>query len=240
MSASFSRTRRLVRLQRSPLFRALLLLALLVLLVALWQAWDHEAVLAWKREAGPVPFFIAMALLPALGFPMTPFFVIAGATFGTVGGLLGSGVALLANLMVCFWIAHSGLRPHLARLISRRTRYELPVYEARDRRTWRFALVVRVAPALPVFTKNYLLGLAGVPLGIYLGVSLLFSGLYGASFVVLGESLLTHDPVKATAAVAVLALASAGVWAWRRRLGRRPSQSAQPVEVSLPQGGPSS
>ena len=67
--------------------RVLGALTLLVLAVLIWNAWDHQAFIAWREEAGVVPFFLAMALLPALGVPITPFFIVAGATFGTYVGL---------------------------------------------------------------------------------------------------------------------------------------------------------
>ena len=75
--------------------RALGALTLLVLAVLIWNAWDHQAFIAWREEAGVVPFFLAMALLPALGVPITPFFIVAGATFGTFVGLTGSAIARL-------------------------------------------------------------------------------------------------------------------------------------------------
>ncbi|HEX3766232.1 MAG TPA: hypothetical protein VHW23_46385, partial [Kofleriaceae bacterium] len=79
--------------------------AVLVVAYILWSAWDHRAVMAWIRALHPVPFFIAMALLPAIGLPFTPFVMFAGASFGTLVGLIGSLIALAVNLVVCFWIA---------------------------------------------------------------------------------------------------------------------------------------
>jgi hypothetical protein len=41
-----------------------------------------EATMVFLREAGPVAFFAAMALLPMAGFPMAPFILAAGPVFG--------------------------------------------------------------------------------------------------------------------------------------------------------------
>ncbi len=75
--------------------RVLVGLGLAALVFALWSAWDREAMTAWKEDAGPLPFFAAMALLPAVGIPMTPFFVMAGATFGVGLAVFGLGAAWL-------------------------------------------------------------------------------------------------------------------------------------------------
>ena len=59
-----------------------------------------EAVVAGLREAGPVIFFVAMALLPAAGFPMLAFTLAAGPVFGPglgIGWVIGwSLLAVLA------------------------------------------------------------------------------------------------------------------------------------------------
>src|SRR3954452_8357119 len=79
--------------------------AVIIALVAayiLWSAWDHRAVMDWIYRLRPVPYFLVMALAPAIGFPLTPFFLFAGASFGIAVGLVGSLVALAINLVVCF------------------------------------------------------------------------------------------------------------------------------------------
>ena len=50
-----------------PKVVSLLLTLLLVGLVIYF--WDQDAFLAWKEQAGPLPFFTALALLPAIGVP---------------------------------------------------------------------------------------------------------------------------------------------------------------------------
>lgn len=199
--------------------RALGAVTLLVLAVLIWNAWDYQAFIAWREEAGVVPFFLAMALLPALGVPITPFFIVAGATFGTYVGLAGSAVALSTNLVLCYWIARSGLRPWLARLLAR-TRYDIPDFE-KEQGALRFALLVKLAPGVPIFIKHYLLGMAGVPFWIYFGVSGLITGIYAVAFVVLGESLLDHDLGSGAVALAVLAAAGVAIYLWRRRMAGR-------------------
>lgn len=210
------------RTATSPLawvLRALAAGTVLVLAVLLWNAWDYQAFIAWREEADALPFFLAMALLPAVGVPITPFFIVAGATFGVHIGLAGSAAALTGNLLLCYWIARSGLRPWLAGLLAR-TRYRIPDFE-KGEGALRFALLVKLAPGVPVFIKHYLLGMAGVPFAIYFAVSAAITGLYGGAFVVLGESLLDHDVGGSAAAIAVLALVALAIYLWRRRATRQ-------------------
>jgi uncharacterized membrane protein YdjX (TVP38/TMEM64 family) len=193
------------------------LLGLALVAAIIWWAWDHDAIMKWKEEARPLPFFVAMAIAPALGVPFTPLFVLAGATFGRRLGLIGSGLALASNLALCYWIAGSGLRPQLARLL-RRFDYELPDFGKGRSGAWRFTLLVKAAPGIPAFVKSYALGLARVPFALYFGSSMVMTGAYGAALIILGESLFRHDRKRSLAiAAAVVALGfAAWVW-WRRR-----------------------
>lgn len=208
-----------------------------VLVVLIWSRWDTEVFLAWKREANPLLFFLAMALLPMVGVPMTPFFVLAGATFSVSVGLVGSAAALALNLGLSFWLARSSLRPTFERLL-RRTRFALPELDEGPDRAFRFTLLMKLTPGVPASVKHFVIALAGVPFGTYFLVSFAVTGLYAASFIVLGESLSQHDIVKAVAAgAALVVLALAVVW-WQRRRGTltpqpRPGRPA-PLERPSP------
>lgn len=201
------------------LWRLLVLAALGGLLYWIWSAWGHQAVTVWQSQAGPLPFFAAMALLPAIGMPVTPLFLLAGATFGRWMGILGSLAALAVNLAACYWIARSGLRPWLVSLL-RRFDHDMPDFSERSGRTVRFVLMVKVTPGLPAFVKNYALGAAGVPFWLYFGVSMLITGTYAAALVLVGESLLEHRLDRTAMAALALVLLSGGLWWWGRRRDR--------------------
>lgn len=190
---------------------------LAVVMVALvWSIWDHEAVVAWVREARPLPFFVAMALLPCIGVPFTPLFLLAGATFGNSVGLLGSVVALAANLTISYRIAQGRLRPHLARWL-RRFDYEIPNYQAGGRDAIRFTLLTKLTPGIPGVVKTYGLGIAGVPFTLYFVSGMVVTGAYAVALVVAGDSLLDHDLGRASGVVALVVVIALGLWWWKRR-----------------------
>jgi uncharacterized membrane protein YdjX (TVP38/TMEM64 family) len=218
--------------------RVLAVAASIALALLLWSIWDHEAFLSWMQRARPLPFFSAMAILPAFGIPTTPLCLLAGATFGVRLGLLGSAGALAANLALCYWIAR-WMRPRLASLL-RRFDYELPDIAKSDRSPVRFTLAVKLAPGVPSFVKTYGLGVAGVPFLAYFVVSLLITGIYAASLIVLGESLFAHNLSRTLLTVAVGVALALGMWLWRRRRKQAHLRSAVRIHQAKTPAPPSS
>src|SRR5262249_26711546 len=156
---------------------------------------------------------------PAFGAPYTPFLLIAGATFGVAAGLLGSAIAVVINLTLCYFLVRGRLRTTIVRLFHR-FHYQIPDLGGPGKRPARFALMVKLAPAVPTSIKNYALAIAGVPFPIYLGVSLAVTGLYVVSLVVLGKSLLDHDWAAWVVPIAVLIAVPLALWSRRRRRRR--------------------
>ncbi len=189
--------------------------AALALLAAAWFAWDREAVLAWKESASPPLFFAAMSVLPAIGLPLTPFYIVAGATFGVWVGLAGSLIALAVNLALCYVAAKSIPRAWLNGVLEK-FGTEFPKFEGTSGAV-RFSVLVKLTPGVPMLIKNYLLGLSGVPFRIYLVTSLITSALYAVPLMVLGNSLFDHDWSESWVAVLLGVGAGVGVWLWRRR-----------------------
>jgi uncharacterized membrane protein YdjX (TVP38/TMEM64 family) len=198
---------------------ALAVAAALLLLAAAWFSWDREAVLAWKRSASPPLFFAAMAILPALGLPLTPFYIVAGATFGVPIGLIGSMIALAVNLTLSYFIARSIPQAWLEGVLSR-FGTKLPAFDETSGAI-RFSVLVKLTPGVPMLLKNYLLGLSGVPFKVYLLTSLVTALLYAVPLMILGNSLFDHDWSRSTVAIVVGLAAGAGVWLWRRRSRRQ-------------------
>jgi len=212
-----------------------LLIALAVLAVAALvavQRWGvvplvQEAIVA-LRVAGPVPFFAAMALVPACGVPVSVFTVPAvpafGPALGPAGLIAATLLALAVNMALTYWLAACGLRRPVEWLV-RRAGYRMPTLPGGTERD--IILLVRLVPGPPFFLQNYLLGLARVPFGPYLVISLLVSGTYAAlTILVLVGALEGNLPLLLVAAVA-LPVVFVAIRRLRARL-RRPPGDGKP------------
>jgi uncharacterized membrane protein YdjX (TVP38/TMEM64 family) len=182
--------------------------------------------MAVVREAGPLVFFTAMALLPAAGFPLMAFCLAAGPAFvpslGLGGVLLACAAAILANILLTYWLARYALRPLLSAVV-RRLGYRIPEVDASDH--WDLALLVRITPGPPFFVQSYLLGLAGIPFRIYLLPSFVMPMINTSGVVIFGDAI-AHG--KAKWAVVGISLVVAGMLAVhllrRHYRGRRPTR----------------
>jgi uncharacterized membrane protein YdjX (TVP38/TMEM64 family) len=150
-----------------------------------------DAGLAALRSAGPLPFFVAMAVLPALGFPMSIFYLAVGSAFAETMGLPGvlaaSGAAVFVNVALTYWLAAYGLRPWLVEMIGR-TKYKIPELAATDHA--QLTLIIRITPGPPFFMQGYLLGLAGVRFFTYQWISWTVAMALGSGVIVFGDAIL--------------------------------------------------
>jgi uncharacterized membrane protein YdjX (TVP38/TMEM64 family) len=175
------------------------------------------------RDAGPLPFFAAMAVLPAVGFPLSPFIVMAEPVFGPA---LGTGrvaadaiVALAANATLSYAAARGLLRPLAAKLVDRMG-YRLP--EMGSGGAWELTLLVRIVPGPPVFIQGWLLGLARTPFGIYLTVSTLVQSAYLAGLFFLGDALKSGDRLDLLVPLGIFLAVGLAMHRLRKRLlGRK-------------------
>jgi len=142
------------------------------------------------RDAGPLAFFSAMAVLPAVGCPLSIFTLTAGTAFAGRMGLplvlVWCGLALAINMALTYWLAAVGLRPWLEQLIAR-TKYKVPVLDEADHSE--LTLIVRFSGP-PFFVQNYLLGLARVRFFTFMWVSWAVVMPMCAGFVVFGDAIL--------------------------------------------------
>jgi uncharacterized membrane protein YdjX (TVP38/TMEM64 family) len=146
--------------------------------------------LAMIRQVGPFAFFAAMAVLPAIGFPLSPFWLSAAPVFAPTLGLplviMLAALSLAVNLAMTYWLSRYAFRPPLAWVVKR-LGYELPKVSAADYVT--VSILLRVTPGPPFFMQGYLLGLAEVPFRIYMLVSWPIAMAFGVVFIFFGDSL---------------------------------------------------
>ncbi len=179
-------------------------------------------VLQGLREAGPVVFFVAMAVLPAVGFPMLAFTLAAGPVFGPVLGLgwviACSLTAVLANLLLSYWLADRAMRPLVSRLLAW---FEIHLPESRTGDAWQTTLIVRLTPGPPYWVQSYLLGLIRIPLWPYLAVSMLVMTGYIVALVCGGEAIARGNGRLAFAAAGILVVSIVALQLWRKHAARR-------------------
>lgn len=148
------------------------------------------------RDAGPWAFFTGMALLPAVGFPISFFHLTAGTAFagqlGMGGVLVAAGVAIAVNLSLTYWLARYAFRPFVEEMVGR-TKYRIPVLAPDEHAE--ITLLLRITPGPPFFVQSFLLGLAEVRFGTYLWISWVVSMAYASGFIVFGDAIL-HGKAK--------------------------------------------
>ena len=183
-----------------------------------------DAALDVLRSAGPVPFFLAMAVLPAVGAPISLFYLAAGSAFtpqlGLGGVLAASGAALVVDIALGYWLACYAIRPWLEDLISR-TKYRIPQLDAADHTE--LTLIVRITPGPPFFLQSFLLGLAGVRFRKYMWVSWTVQMAMGTGMIIFGDALLHGKGQLAFYGVSLIVVAALGIRFLRRYYGKKRS-----------------
>jgi uncharacterized membrane protein YdjX (TVP38/TMEM64 family) len=202
---------------------ALVLVGAALLLLRGVDVWGLvEKVLAVVRSAGPVVFFLAMAILPAVGVPASPFTLTAGSVFGPRLGMplvvILCVAAIMANVVLTYFLARRALRPLLEKLMAR-LGYKLPEVPPEDLTD--LAIIVRVTPGSPFPVQNYLLGLARVPFGRYLLVSFIVQAIYTPAFVLFGDALLHGKGKMAMLAGSLLVIAIVVTHWVRKHYGKK-------------------
>ena len=180
------------------------------------------------RTAGPVAFFVGMAIVPAFGFPLSPFTLSAGSVFAPTLGwptvLVAMWVALAVNVSITYCLARWMARPVLEKLVLR-LGYKWPQVPPGE--AWNFTILLRVTPGPPFVAQSALLGLAEVPFRIYLIGSVIIAGMYGTAFAVFGEALLSGQGRMVMVGIGALAALSVGTHLLRKHLAKKKLAAAK-------------
>lgn len=174
------------------------------------------------RSFGPVAFFGAMAILPAIGCPITIFTISVGPIFGAQLGLplilLLSAGAIVFNLAFAYWLARYALRPWVEWLFTW-LGYRLPQVPAEDRLS--FTVLVRVTPGPPYCVQNVILGLTGVPFGLYMITSALICIPLSFGIIMFGDSIAQGKGKVVMLSLLLIIAISFGIKFLRRHFARR-------------------
>jgi uncharacterized membrane protein YdjX (TVP38/TMEM64 family) len=190
--------------------------------VAVLRGMDYKALeeqgLRVIRSAGPVAFFAGIAILPAVGAPLSAFTITAGEIFAplmTLGGVIAVAlVAIAINLALTYWLARYALRPLLSRLAER---YGYKIPKVTKANALSIALAVRLTPGPPFFMQGYILGLAEVPFRLYMIVSWFSILPWAIGLIVLGKGALNGNFKTAIYGIGVLVAATVVIHTIRKR-----------------------
>lgn len=210
--------------------------AVLGLLALRMDLGEHvKRCLDYVRAEGAGVFFVAMALLPLFGFPLSAFVLSAGPVFAPTlgpGVVIACGVAALTvNAALSYWFAAFALRPWMERVVVW-LGYTVP--ELPKGREWEFNLVLRVVPGVPYFVQNYVLGLARVRFGIYMLVAIAVPTVHLSIAVLAGDALAQGDKRKLIIAGVLFAVVCAILHVLRKRLAAKRALARASVPADKP------
>ncbi len=185
---------------------------------------DVKAAVDWIASFGPVPFFVAMSILPCLWAPVSPFLLLAGALYDLPVAIAGCALALTANQAFCWLLAGKLFRPLFERL-AHRFGYSIPEINRSSMIT--VAVLLRITPGVPFPFQNYLLGLARMPFIWYIAISAPLTTFMATSIILFGDAILKGNVGVALLAVSLFIGISLGVRQLRRRLNRKATEEAE-------------
>ncbi len=183
------------------LFRILLLLCISAAVGAsvLYYAWSaHPSVEYWLelgREGQtylsehPLLLIAALATLPGMGAPLTPFLLLFGIVMGPRFGMPITCLIGVATMGVCttwtYLLSAGPLRGFLKDHLLKK--WNLP--ELSDQSALRLGLIIRITPGIPYPLQNVALGVMGMRFKPYLLVSLPIQSLYTIALIITGGAL---------------------------------------------------
>jgi uncharacterized membrane protein YdjX (TVP38/TMEM64 family) len=180
-----------------------------------------------------IPLLAAMALLPLVGFPVLPVYLVAGARFGPYGGGAVVAFATAVHVIGSYVIARTVLRGPLERLLSK-WHAHLPAIP-RDEEV-AVAFIAALVPGIPYAVRNYLYAIIGLRLRVCFWIAVPIDVARAYVSILLGNA--GNDPsgrrLFILGGVEVLKVVICAVTiAWLRRHHRR--AHPEPAPASPPQ-----
>lgn len=167
----------------------------------------------------PFVFFGVMAIVCVLPIPVSAFYVAGAAIYGPQTTLACVSLALAFNIVLGQTLASRALRPLALRLLAARNIRMPELREGSD--VLAFVVLVRIAPGVPFFAQNLVLGLADVDRMRSLVVSLPIQLVFASGFVLLGQSAFEGRLGVAAAAIGLIGSLSLAARLVHRRLANR-------------------
>ncbi|EFI32928.1 hypothetical protein Dthio_PD0242 [Desulfonatronospira thiodismutans ASO3-1] len=150
----------------------------------------HHEVSSFLKSISPFLFIVLMITLPAAGFPISVFLIMAGIKFGIFYATIVWILILPLHAMIGYFLS-SRLRQTIKRLIEKRN-YHVP--KIPENSTAMYSFLFYAIPGIPYSGKNYILPLAGVPFSYCVLMNSIVQAPQGIPFIVLGRSATAMDP----------------------------------------------
>ena len=172
-------------------------MSLLALLggAVLLQTFDFDSMLAGLNALNaqlaqhPLLLMLALAILPGIGFPISPLLIVFGTSLTPQYGLITTCLMGIAMQSFCttwsYLIAAGPLKNCLTQWLHRR--YTLPCF---NQGCHNRHLLIRLAPGFPYALQNIILGLIGVPLKTYLLISIPITAMISSIFISSGAAII--------------------------------------------------
>lgn len=181
---------------------------------------DLRAQLIAILESVPAPlYFMAFAIMPAFGVPLSLFYLTALTVMGSGNIFVGLALGILAvalNIAITNLVSRSFLHPVIERIIRKRN---LSIPKIKPENEWKLVAALRVSP-IPFAIQNYLLSLGHSRWRYYLGLSIVIQGAIGVTIMLVGESILKGGLGYVLLAVFAFLALNLAVDYFRKRLGK--------------------
>lgn len=174
-----------VELTRRRLIVGVAVLTALGALTLLYRSIDIERLHGLARQVNGGVVFLALTLLPLVGFPVSVMHAVAGVRFGFALALPLVALSILLQLLLSYALVRAAPGFFARKLEPLRRRLPHAAH-------WPLSLFTLLLPGAPFFAQNYVLPLVGVPLRIFLAVALplhLLRSVIGVTFGELSDRL---------------------------------------------------
>lgn len=158
--------------------------------VLAWADFDLDRLLATTQTTNPLVFLALMALLPLIGFPISAFYLYAGAAFPFLTAWVLCVAALLINMTGAYFAGAYFLKGPIERWMMRRG-YRVP--KLQEKGHFRLAVLIRAVPGVPYPLQNYILSLSGCPFVLYLLISMFVQSTIAAGVIAVSTMLIDPD-----------------------------------------------
>lgn len=162
----------------------------IIILVYLWMHYPVQERLIYFFKFCHAHFashafyvFWAMIILPVFGFPITPFFIMAGSAWGIRWGLTFSLLGIGIGLTFSYFFYRYCLNKMLFRILFKR--FNVPEgCTCSSLGSVRWVLIIQLIPGLPYMAQNYILStIDGINFWHYLSISWIVQFLWAYGFV---------------------------------------------------------